>query len=118
VALEKLEILLSLNPGDIQVLFCDLASIVNIFGVGHSTHYLRLYHASLGDFLLDRSRSRKFHIDAPSRHTEFAHLGFQKGESGYCLDVTTDGFHKHRPSPVLRDMEFFISVMPSLLVRS
>ncbi|PPQ89222.1 hypothetical protein CVT25_001301 [Psilocybe cyanescens] len=73
-----MEEILSMNPGDAEIALCDLGSILKV--TNHSTdagvqdRRLHIFHASLEDFLLDESRSGKFHIDAPSKHAEFAIL--------------------------------------------
>lgn len=70
--LESLELFFFLNRGDIEILFFDLSSIVSIDG-----SVIRILHASLGDFLLDATRSKDFHIDVSSIHSTCAHLCFQ-----------------------------------------
>ncbi|KAF8150991.1 hypothetical protein B0H34DRAFT_801889 [Crassisporium funariophilum] len=56
------EIMLCLPPGDLTVLFGDICSIVYIPGETAYLQTIRILHASLGDFLLDESRSGEFHI--------------------------------------------------------
>ncbi|KDR74792.1 hypothetical protein GALMADRAFT_249682 [Galerina marginata CBS 339.88] len=91
----KMEILLSLDTGDIPILLCDLTSLVSVDeseSFGNPGTVLRVFHASLGDFLFDQSRSKQFWINAPLRHAEFAVL--------YLQDLTRvktyDDFHNLR----------------------
>ncbi|PPQ90902.1 hypothetical protein CVT25_007881 [Psilocybe cyanescens] len=64
--------LLSLDPGDVVELFCDLTSLVSVNEMRLTK--LHVFHASLEDFLLDQSRSQQFWINSKMRHAEFAHL--------------------------------------------
>ena len=68
-----IEEFLSLRPGDIQLYFGDLSSLVNI--TPHLS--IRILHASLTDFLVDHTRSKKFWINPPARHAVFAHQCLQ-----------------------------------------
>jgi NACHT domain len=60
-----LEDLFFLPDGDIYILLIDLHSIVKI---SDSASSVILLHSSLGDFLLDRLRSGRFHIDMGNAH--------------------------------------------------
>ncbi|KAF8965084.1 hypothetical protein BDZ97DRAFT_2000841 [Flammula alnicola] len=73
----NLEKFLGLNPGDVEIFLGDLASVVTWDSVITSSseseaQVVRLLHASLGDFLLDSSRSKHLSINAKSMHTIFA----------------------------------------------
>lgn len=70
--LESLELFFFLDRGDIEILFYDLNSIVSI-----DRSFIHILHASLGDFLLDATRSKDFHINVSSVHSTCAHLCFQ-----------------------------------------
>ncbi|PPQ85049.1 hypothetical protein CVT25_010271 [Psilocybe cyanescens] len=74
--------LLSLAPGNVVQLFCDLTSLVSITVRGQRA-VLDIFHASLEDFLLDQSRSQQFWINSKIRHAKFAHryIHCLKGES-------------------------------------
>jgi len=71
---EALEHFFLLNPGDLELLFGDLCSVISISNVLPPIHIL---HASLGDFLLDTARSKELYIDPSSIHTTCMHLCFQ-----------------------------------------
>ncbi|KAF9565074.1 hypothetical protein CPC08DRAFT_213025 [Agrocybe pediades] len=71
-----IEKLLSFDEGEVETLFCDMGALVQIFkpedhfppqdrvyDPGHSPSFLRILHASLGEYLLDPVRSKQFHID-------------------------------------------------------
>ena len=66
-----------LRRGDIEMLFGDLSSLVFISGV---KPYMRLLHASLGDFLRDPARSKEFYIDLSNIHTTCMRLCFYHRE--------------------------------------
>ncbi|KDR71808.1 hypothetical protein GALMADRAFT_126732 [Galerina marginata CBS 339.88] len=72
---DSFEKLFSLDPGDIQRLFCDLGSIVT--GTATGDRMIHILHASLADFLLDQSRSQQFSIDVVSRRTDHLRKCFQ-----------------------------------------
>ena len=79
--IERLERFFRLNRGDIRILLGDLSSIVAV----QNPRHLRILHASFGDFLLDASRSKEFHINLPSIHTICMHLCFQHNKQ--CKSV-------------------------------
>ena len=60
-----------LDPGEVQCLLLDLASVVKC--VDKETE-IRMLHASFPDFLLDRSRSGEYYIDPSMMHAEIAQL--------------------------------------------
>ncbi|KAF8198548.1 hypothetical protein BJ912DRAFT_29602 [Pholiota molesta] len=53
-----------LEAGDVEVLFADLIALITC---EHAT--LKFLHASLPDFLLDKSRAQKYHIDLDEYRT-------------------------------------------------
>jgi len=71
-----------LNQGDVEVLFGDLSSVIQISNFHPAIHIL---HASLGDFLLDPARSKDFYIDLSSIHTACMHLCFQHNKQ--CMST-------------------------------
>ncbi|PPQ85048.1 hypothetical protein CVT25_010270 [Psilocybe cyanescens] len=74
--------LLSLHPGDVFELFCDLTSLVSVTVCYETNVKLHIFHASLEDFLLDQSRSQHFWINPELWHAKFAHIfiHYVKGE--------------------------------------
>lgn len=66
--LSNLETLLEYQPGDVELLLSDLHSVVDVIGG------LKLFHASLGDFFRDRSRSGRFFIDMGSYSVTLARI--------------------------------------------
>ncbi|KDR66738.1 hypothetical protein GALMADRAFT_80531, partial [Galerina marginata CBS 339.88] len=76
-----IESVLSLDAGDISEVLCDLTSLVSVEVIGYveedQEQTMYVYHASLQDFLLDRSRSGRFYINGPVFRAELAHLIFQ-----------------------------------------
>ncbi|KAF8806742.1 hypothetical protein BYT27DRAFT_7100444 [Phlegmacium glaucopus] len=65
-----LENLFFLRYGDLYIIFSDLQSIMDVPapGTDRDSSEIRIYHASLGDFLLDKLRSAKLYIDAGNAH--------------------------------------------------
>ncbi|KAF4610075.1 hypothetical protein D9613_010461 [Agrocybe pediades] len=64
------------RPGEVDVILSDLHSLISIPPPHDSPGELRIFHASFPDFLLDRSRSKKFFIDKTEASTKLV---------GYCL---------------------------------
>ncbi|KDR67212.1 hypothetical protein GALMADRAFT_80086 [Galerina marginata CBS 339.88] len=81
IDVRNIEQILSLNPGDVLWLLCDLTSLISVEDQSddNGTHWqtLNAFHASLQDFLLDYSRSQDFYIGDPSLCAELAHLCIQ-----------------------------------------
>jgi len=71
---EALEDFLLLNRGDVEMLLGDLSAVIT---VSDNYPYIRILHASLGDFLLDTARSKEFYIDLSNIHTACMRLCFQ-----------------------------------------
>ncbi|KAF8802012.1 hypothetical protein BYT27DRAFT_7197473 [Phlegmacium glaucopus] len=67
---QLLEKLFFLRHGDIYIILSDLHSIMDVPApaTNRNSPQIRIYHASLGDFLFDKSRSAKFYIDAGNAH--------------------------------------------------
>ena len=77
------------KPGEVDIILCDLHSLVLLPSPGDDQTELRIFHASFPDFLLDRSRSGKFFIDIRQASTKITtlclkhlslHDGMQKGQ--------------------------------------
>lgn len=84
INVEAVETILALDHGDIQLLFCDLGSVVALVEVyGNGREELRLLHASLTDFLLDPSRSNQFHVDIASKCTMYVRRCIQHLQCAY-----------------------------------
>ena len=68
-----LEDLFFLRHGDIYIILSDLHSIMHIPtpDADSTSSMIHIFHASLGDFLLDKSRSATFYIDAGNAHANF-----------------------------------------------
>ncbi|KAF9553226.1 hypothetical protein CPC08DRAFT_713940 [Agrocybe pediades] len=67
-----IEKLLLYAEGEVERLFCDMGALVEIYTYRNggyesdpenSPSFLRILHASLGDYLLDAARSKQFYID-------------------------------------------------------
>ena len=63
-----IERLLGLGNGDVRYLLLDLESLLTI---DNDDANIRFFHASLSDYLFDKSRSGEFWIDAGAVHADF-----------------------------------------------
>ena len=73
--IDAVEIFLCLMPGELQIILSDLHSIIAVplpQNNASLVRHLRLFHASLGDFLLDKARSGTLFIDAREGHAHLA----------------------------------------------
>jgi hypothetical protein len=69
---------LMLSKGDSHIFSGDLASVVYLGPVGKDGHKtIDLLHASLGEFLLDQSRSKQFALDPAEVHAQLACMCFR-----------------------------------------
>jgi hypothetical protein len=64
-----IEHLLRLRNGDVRYLLLDLESLLTI---ENDDAYIRFFHASLSDYLFDKSRSGEFWIDAGAIYADLA----------------------------------------------
>ena len=68
-----LELFLSYRPGEIFTVLSDMHSIISVPSQYQQDTTLRFFHASLGDFLIDRSRSGEvFFLDPGVAHRKIA----------------------------------------------
>jgi len=71
-SVREMEILLSMEPGGIELILCDLGSLIEIKAVAGSDYkFIELSHLSLQDFLYDPMRSTHLHIDHDSSLARF-----------------------------------------------
>ena len=70
-SLARVEALLSLWYGDLNITLIDLHSILDIPPQAHKLE-IRILHASLGDFLLDQRRAGIYHINPGHAHANLA----------------------------------------------
>ncbi|KAF8898039.1 hypothetical protein CPB84DRAFT_1847946 [Gymnopilus junonius] len=66
----KIEEFIFCRPGEIDIILSDLHSLIVVPPAEDIRTELRISHASLGDFLRDRTRSAKFFIDGGVAHAE------------------------------------------------
>ncbi|KAF8175135.1 hypothetical protein BJ912DRAFT_38941 [Pholiota molesta] len=74
LSVDLIETLLGYEPGDVATALTDMHALVQVptSDSGENNNGLRLYHASLHDFLMDKSRTERFFLDATLRHTDLA----------------------------------------------
>ncbi len=85
----KIEMLLEYSPGEVRLLLCDMHSLLHIQEEDHSSSlpysgFVRPYHASLGDFLSDRTRSKHLYL-SPKESQQFVFTSIIKQFNGMSL---------------------------------
>ena len=65
------------RPGEIDMILTDLHSLIYVPPPGNKTSELRFFHASLPDFLLDRSRSMDLFLDEGAAYAKITGLAVQ-----------------------------------------
>jgi len=77
------------RPGEIEMILTDLHSIIYVPPPGVQFKGLRFFHASLSDFLLDRSRSKDLFLDQGAGYAKLTRLAMKhinnKTKSPYPL---------------------------------
>lgn len=81
---------MSLEHGEIRVIFCDIWSLVALDEIPNGPSTVRFLHSSLHDFLLDPIRSEKYFLDIDTYRTQhleniFHYLTLALGESSVCI---------------------------------
>ncbi|KAF5325456.1 hypothetical protein D9619_009536 [Psilocybe cf. subviscida] len=74
---EAIERILRLNAGEVAMLLCDLASVIDYYEMSWPGRLLRILHASLSDYLLDSARSKEYFMDATERGAKHVAACFQ-----------------------------------------
>lgn len=69
---EIIEDFLGFRQGEVDMVLKDLHSIIHVPAAGKQGDTLSLFHASLRDFLLDRTRSGSFFIGSMDGHAQMA----------------------------------------------
>ena len=72
LTMDYLAVLLGLDEEDVYLCLSELHAIIYIPPPYKRQSYIRPMHASLQDFLVDKRRSGKFHLDQEAFHTELA----------------------------------------------
>ncbi|PPQ95015.1 hypothetical protein CVT25_000478 [Psilocybe cyanescens] len=72
----EIEDVLSLAPGDVELLMQNLGSLISVKNHPFDPEILTIciLHASFKDYLLDQSRSKDFFLDSLKMHTHYAEL--------------------------------------------
>jgi len=65
------------RPGEMDMILTDLHSIISVPPPGDEFSELRFFHASLSDFLLDRSRSLDLFLDRNAAYVKLAELALK-----------------------------------------
>ena len=80
-----IETLLLLRPGEVYTALSDLHSILDVPPPANSsTSQIHSFHASLGDFFSDKSRSAKFRIDTGNAHAKMTQHLLKQISMHFC----------------------------------
>ncbi|KAF4614113.1 hypothetical protein D9613_008200 [Agrocybe pediades] len=106
-----IEKLLLFDEGELETLFCDLGALVQIRWAQERFdlephQYLRILHASLFDYLLDKERSNQFSIDRNKEDTKHTTHILQ-----YLATHCSTSFNSHLEMPLL--YTFFFNTFTS-----
>jgi nucleoside-triphosphatase THEP1 len=78
LSVEFIETLLGYDPGDVAAALIDMHALVHVpSSDDDEDNHLRLFHACLHDYLMDKSRTERFFLDARLRHTDLARRLFR-----------------------------------------
>ncbi|KAF9470779.1 hypothetical protein BDN70DRAFT_998831 [Pholiota conissans] len=85
--IKEIEALFSLQAGDLESLLANLSAVVHC--VPYTTTEVKFLHASLGDFLLDQSRSGEYYIDLAEHRQRLLCIFFKSHipDTPYYRDV-------------------------------
>ncbi|KAF8175130.1 hypothetical protein BJ912DRAFT_38793 [Pholiota molesta] len=105
LSVDFIETLLGYDPGDVAAALIDMHALVQVPSSDDDkdNNYLSLYHASLQEFLMDKSRTERFFLDATLRHTDHARCLFRyittasekEYKNKYRFSAILDGFINH-----------------------
>jgi len=91
------------RPGEMDMILSDLHSIVSVPPPGDEHSELRFFHASLSDFLLDRSRSLDLFFDQGAAYAKLTELAMN-----HLDNRTTSVLRNHQSTPFLVIVASFI----------
>jgi hypothetical protein len=77
LSVDFIETLLGYESGDVAAALIDMHALVQVPTSDSSNENLHFYHASLHDFLMDKSRTERFFLDARLRHLDLARCLFR-----------------------------------------
>ena len=100
--METTEDFLGFRRGELQIILKDLYSIIYVPGASRGSEILRLFHASLGDFLLDRNRSGEFFMDVGEAYARM---------TGHCIIHLANSFKSDPGNLLMRCID--ISLTPA-----
>ncbi|PPQ81731.1 LOW QUALITY PROTEIN: hypothetical protein CVT26_007855 [Gymnopilus dilepis] len=92
-----IEKFLNLKRGDVRRLLFDLQAILI---VGHDNQTIRIFHASLPDYLFDKSRSHNHWIDTGLVYAKIVEGCLSDDYDRYCLEYI---FEQALPTPSLHE---------------
>ncbi|KAF9472313.1 hypothetical protein BDN70DRAFT_900644 [Pholiota conissans] len=75
MTIKEIEALFSLQAGDLESLLANLAAVIHC--IPYTTTEVKFLHASLGDFLLDQSRSEEYYIDLEEHRLQLLCIFFE-----------------------------------------
>ncbi|KAF9473056.1 hypothetical protein BDN70DRAFT_413887 [Pholiota conissans] len=102
LTIDFIETLLNLESGDVLTALTDMHALIRIPSMENDDDQLHVYHASLQDFLMDKSRAGRFFLDAQAYHVALAHYllcyvnnAFTSECKGDRLQAVLNGFIDH-----------------------
>ncbi|KAF9555991.1 hypothetical protein CPC08DRAFT_108612 [Agrocybe pediades] len=103
----KIEKLLSFDKGEVETLFCDMGALVQVYN--YTDQYnpkasglcLRFLHALLGEYLLNATRSKQFHIDMD--YETIKHLTHMLQYLALCCSGSFNPFDADSPILLFRN---------------
>ncbi|KAF8964920.1 hypothetical protein BDZ97DRAFT_822956 [Flammula alnicola] len=92
LTVQLVEAVLSYDDGDLVTALTDMHALVHVPLPGDHDRdgRLQIYHASLHDFLMDKSRSEDFFVDAKMGHANLARHFLLKHQSRKFDDLHTE----------------------------
>ena len=89
------------ETGYLDIILSEVHAILSVPVSGDHATIIRLHHQSLGDFLLDRSRSKQFWIDSGETHATLAILSIRYYAKSSTPRFPFGAFHRLVEYPVL-----------------
>ncbi|KAF9479900.1 hypothetical protein BDN70DRAFT_932224 [Pholiota conissans] len=76
--IKEIEMLFMLSPGELEVCLADLTAIIECQPHTQPLARMKFLHASLPDFLQDRTRSERYHIDLKEYSTKLICMALER----------------------------------------
>ena len=114
--LDAMERFFNYRPGELLSIMEDMLALVDV--PDHQFDYIRIYHASLPDFLLDPTRSRSFFLDPATVYLNLAQHCIKNGAHKISRDAESRYLHIHMLSECISALPFSTKLGEFLLESS